>query len=235
MLLKANLHFHSGEDPYENVAYSIYEGIDRAAALGIEALAVTCHRTFVWKPEYAEYAASKKVLLIPGIEVNLDEKRGRYGRHTVILNCDKSAEKLETFADLKEYRKNHPEIFVIAPHPFYYGFFSLKKYLEKYIRLFDAIEQSWYYSKFFNRNKKAEAMAKKHNLPYISTSDTHFFDFLGENYAVISAEEKTIPAIFRAIRERKFENVTRPRFFWRDMVWVWGKYFLRRLRRGLLL
>lgn len=228
MKLKANLHFHTGDDPYETIEYSTPEAIDRAADLGFGAIALTCHRYFAWKKEYADYAASRNVLLIPGIEANIDESRDIWGRHVLVLNCDKDAEQLRTFEDLEAYKKSHPQVFIIAPHPYYYGYWSLKEYLEKYIGLFDAIEQSWFYSRWFNRNRRAEAIAQKYNLPFIATSDTHYFDFLNTSYAIIETKEKTIPAVFEAIRQKSFVNVTSPRSFWKDMLWGYGGYSFKK-------
>lgn len=240
MKLKANLHFHTAEDPDEKtIQYNLYKGIDKAAALGFGALAVTCHRAFVATPDHQRYAAQKGIVLIPGVETNLDEQPNRpprAGGHCLILNGNKDSEEVRTFEDLAFYRKQRPEIFVIAPHPYYYGNYSLKNNCEKYIYLFDAIEQSWFFSKkWFDRNPKAEAIARKYNLPFIATSDTHFFDFFDKSYAVVDVEEKTIPAIFQAIRAKQFVNIISPRNFWRDMVGGYGRYMFKNfLKTGRL-
>ncbi|MCA9357060.1 PHP domain-containing protein [Candidatus Nomurabacteria bacterium] len=211
MKLKANLHFHSSEDPLDVISYDLFEGIDKAASLGFNVLASTPHGAFVVLPEHVEHAKSKNILLLPGIEANIYEDGSKYGSHVVILNCDKSVEQIQTFSDLKKYRTEHPEIFVIAPHPFFIGASSLHERLEKYIELFDAIELSWFYTKWFNWNIRGEQVAIKNNKPYIATSDTHFFDFMDDHFVTIDATEKTTDAIFRALREGSFENTTSPR------------------------
>ena len=61
--------------------------------------------------------------------------------------------------------------------------------------------------------------AARENLPFLATSDTHFLKLLGQCYAVIDAEEKTPASIFKAIRERKFENATAPAKLWREMAY----------------
>jgi len=227
MKIKTNLHFHTKDDPFDPVSYTTKEGIDRAVSLGFGALAITCHQKFAWTPEYFEYAKSKGLLLIPGIEIYIGETRADSRPHVLILNATKGAENVRTFDELDAYKKAHSEAFIIAPHPYFYGNFCLKNLLEKYIHLFDAIEQSWFYSKRFNRNHKGRAVAEKHKLPFVSTSDAHFFDFLDTNYCTIDAESATKEAIFAAIREGQFENTTSTRRFWRDMVWKQGKFFLR--------
>ena len=220
MRLKTNLHFHTGDDPEDAVSYSTKEGIDYAAMLGFDVLALTCHRKAAWTEEYHAYAAARGILLIPGIELNLKEShkdRGR-GRHLIILNCAKEAEHVWTFADLKEYRAQHPECFILAPHPFFYGNFSLKRSLSAHIDLMDAIEHSWFYSSLCNRNKKAMRVARAHHLPFIATSDAHIFRFMNTDYTMIDAEEKTISALFRAIRAHKITRVSRRKKFFTEMV-----------------
>jgi predicted metal-dependent phosphoesterase TrpH len=227
MKIKTNFHFHTADDPADPVAYSTKEGIDKAVLLGFGALAITCHQKFAWTEEYAEYAKQKGLLLISGIEIYIGETRADSKPHVLILNATKGAEKVRTFNELSQYKKEHPEAFIVAPHPYFYGNFCLKKKLEKYIDLFDAIEQSWYYSRRFDRNPRGRAIAKKYKLPFISTSDTHFFDFFDTNYCTVDAENATSEAIFSAIRAGKFENTTSPRDFWGDMVWTQGKFFAR--------
>lgn len=221
MYLKTNLHFHTGDDPRDFVFYTGKEGIDHAAMLGFDVLAITCHEKAVWTSEYAAYAASRGILLIPGIELDiheLDGSTGRNGRHVIILNCIPEAEQVRTFSDLKAYRTLHPECFILAPHPFFYGNFSLKRFLEDYIDLMDAIESSWFYCLGLNRNKKARAVAKAHHLPFIATSDAHTFQNVHSDYAIIDAEEKTILALFAAIRKQKITNITCPKKILRGMI-----------------
>ena len=216
MELKANLHFHTRDDPRDAICYTLQEGVERAKNLGFEVLALTCHQKFVNVPEYYDYAASRNILLIPGVERNIEK------RHVVILNPDKDVEGVSTFRELKDYKKSRPEIFVLAPHPYFYGGFSLKEKLTEHIELFDAVEHSWFYSRAFNRNKKGEAAAEEHSLPFIATSDTHALELLDVSYSVIEAKEKTIPAIFEAIKNKNFTNVTSPRKFLKEMVWEEG-------------
>ncbi len=219
MKLKANLHFHTADDPDHQIQYSLYQAIDKASSLGFSVLALTCHNYFAWTKKYADYAKQKGILLIPGIEIGIQRGEvSKEGLHLLILGCDKKAENIYTFDDVRKYKKQNPDIFIIAPHPYFYGNFSLKDELEKNIDIIDAIEQSWFYSKWFNRNKKAEKIAKKYKKPFISTSDTHFFDFFDKHYATINAKEKTQKAVFEAIKNNKFKNTTQPCKFWRDMI-----------------
>lgn len=229
MEFKVNLHFHTKEDPNDYVEYSLKEGIDHAEELGFNALAVTCHRHYAWNEEIAKYAESKGILLIPGAELSVDEDPLKRGKHVVLLNGDEDSAHIETFEELKEYKKMHPDILIMAAHPYFYGNFSLGNFLEKYIELFDVIEHSWFYSKMFNRNKKAIEMAEKYEKPLVTTSDTHFLkdNHMNRNYAVVEAEEKSVSAILDAIKEGRFKNVTQPSSFWKHMVFDQGGYFLK--------
>lgn len=221
MKLKANLHFHTDDDPCDShIKYNFYEGIDAAAKLGFEVIALTCHQKLVYPDAYQVYAEKNGILLIPGVERNIEK------RHVVILNPTPEIERVSNFPALKEYKKNHPECLILAPHPYFYGFFSLKNKLEENIELFDAVEFSWFYSKWFNRNKKGEVVAKKHNLPWLATSDTHFLETLDKSYAVLEVKEKTVAAVLEAVRNKKFTNISSPRKFFREMVWSIIKIFL---------
>ncbi len=213
MRVKANLHFHSCEDPFDgpHIAYSFVEAIDEAVRLDFKVLAITHHNGYGYTAELAAYAKSKGILLIPGIEETVQ------GRHVIMLNVTLEAEQVTTFEQLARYRAAHPECFIIAPHPYYYGNFSLKGYLDKHHDLFDAVEQSWFYNAIMNRNPEAQAAAKRYGLPFIATSDTHQLRYLDNSYALIEVDELSPAAVFAAIRGEHFENISKPALFWRDM------------------
>ncbi|MDX1608033.1 MAG: hypothetical protein R3251_02395 [Candidatus Spechtbacterales bacterium] len=241
MKLKTNLHFHTAEDPEDLVNYTLKEGIDYAAKHGFDVLAVTCHNYFAWTRDHANYAQEKGILLVPGIELTVSEKKKfkwnghKKGRHVVVVNATKDAESIHTFDELAEYKKDNPDSVIIAAHPYFYGNFSLKKYLLKYIELFDAIEHSWFYSKhFFNRNEYAVPVALENELPMIATSDTHYLKYghMDRNYAILLTDEKTIPAVVRAIKNGDFENISSPssllrHMFWGQFIYQVKKSFLR--------
>jgi len=227
--LKTSLHNHSDHDPFDGASgrklinFSPYNLIDRAAALNYQVLALTHHGKLAWDEQWKNYAQTKNILLIPGLELYLTEqddlprdprtnkpKSWWKTMHTLILNCETSTtiEEVHTFRQLEGYKKKHPEIFVIAPHPFFY-IESLGKKLEKYLTLFDAIEISRFYCQFINYNKKAVAIAKKYNLPFIATTDTHKLEDLETNYCLIEAQ-KNPTSIFAALRAGKFQNISTP-------------------------
>ncbi|MEI6479756.1 MAG: PHP-associated domain-containing protein [bacterium] len=211
MKIKINLHLHTNDDPEDNIDYSFLEALDEAKNLGFECLALTCHNKFINSEEYRLAAEERNILFIPGIEKTIEK------RHVVILNSDKEVENIKTFEELREYKKTHTEIFILAAHPYFPGGYSLCKKLEINKDLFDAIEHSWFYSKHIDLNKKAERFAKDWKIPFIATSDTHKLKFLDTNYTEVEVKEKTIGEVFNAIKNNNFSNTTLPRKLFVEM------------------
>jgi predicted metal-dependent phosphoesterase TrpH len=204
MEIKTNLHFHAKEDPIDKVEYGVKTALKKAAELGFGALALTFHRTFNDGAEFKDEADKNGVLVIPGIEANIENK------DVVILNCDKNAEKIKTFAELREYKKNRPDILIIAPHPYVTSTKSLMGKLKQNIDLFDAIEMTVYSNNIFNFNKKARRTALEYKKPFIATSDTHILSYLNKSYAIINSEEKTVASIIKSVKKNNFKNKNTP-------------------------
>lgn len=212
MLLKASLHIHTSEDKKDGhmIGYNVYQLIDEAEKRGFKVLGYTPHKKFVFRKEFADYAKNKGLLLIPGVERGL----GRFfNQHVIILNCDQTVEKVKTLKQLAKYKNQHPEIFILAPHPTYSRLISLgARNLKKYIGLFDAIEYSFAYSKKMNsHNKKAQAIAARYRKPIISTADAHVLKKLNTDFAVIDAVDFTITDVLQAVKYGRFANVTLPK------------------------
>ena len=238
MILKASLHIHTKEDRKDGhmIAYDVYQLIDEARRCGFRVLGFTPHQKYVFKEEYAEYARKKGIILIPGVERNL----GRVtGKHVIILNCDQSIEKVRNFKQLIEYKKQHPDIFILSPHPTYSRIVSIGvRNLRKYISVFDAVEHSWLYSIRMNRNLKAEKIAREHNKPMIATADVHVLKKLDTDYSLIEADEFTRDGVLRAIKQGNFENVTFPKkyidlIFY--LIWTILKYAYKYFEQKILL
>lgn len=218
MKLKTNLHLHTNDDPEDHIAYSAYEVIDQAAALGFDALALTCHNRSAWCEDYASYAADQNITLIRGIESTISETPEVRGKHVLILGAQPDVEEVRTFTELADYKQKYPDIVVIAPHPYFDPFLSLQGLAEKYIDLFDAIEHSWFYSHWLNRNKKAIALAESYQKPLIATSDTHFLDHLNEHFTYIDAPDRSENSILGAIKEGSVTIQTRPHKLFSEMI-----------------
>ncbi len=199
MRVKANFHLHSKEDDFDVLSYTIYEAIDRAVALGYGVLAWTPHRQVLGRREHVEYAKSKGLILFIGIEAKIG------GREVLLINCSVDAEKVKTFKELREYKKKHKDLLVIAPHPFFPAKTTLREKLEENIDLFDAIELSWFHTKATDFNVPAKIVSERYNKPFIATSDTHFLPCLEKSYAVLDCEMDE-RSILEAVRKGHFEN-----------------------------
>jgi predicted metal-dependent phosphoesterase TrpH len=214
MKVKASLHTHSGADRTEGeaIGYSVFELLDTAKRADIKVLAHTCHQYFVWDEAWRIYAESLGILLIPGVELVINEGGSR--NHIVAINCDDSISAVQSFADLQKYRQEHPDLLLIAAHPnFGLGESLGMERLEKYWYLFDAVENSWFYTRQFNLNTKAQSLAQQKNKPYIATADLHNFNFfcLSTDYAILDLPELTVSAVITAVRQGTFANVTAPK------------------------
>ncbi len=181
--LKAELHAHCNLDPYDYrvCSYSPEELIREAARLGYEVLAVTCHDLDVWSRELSDYAESLGITLIPGMEVHAG---GRF--HTLVYNFRTGCENLDTFEKIRARRG--PDTLVVAPHPYYPSWTSLRSRLEKHIDLFDAIEFSGFFTSLVDFNRRAAQIGLKHGKPLIGNSDAHVLWQLGRTFTWILAE-----------------------------------------------
>lgn len=216
--LKVDFHTHTCDDPKDYIDFSAEELIDRAAERGLDALAITNHNVITFSRELETYAAGRGVLLIPGVELTLSNK------HVVVLNPDsRKAEDLRSLADLASIR--HDGSLIIAPHPFYPGSRCLKSKLEEHLDFFDAVEFSFFYSRFINPNRKAVKIARASGKPLVGSSDCHNIWQVGFTYSLVEAQ-KTIPSLIRAVKEGRVEVATEPLSIWEmgrvGINWVLG-------------
>lgn len=200
--LKVDLHTHTKEDPQDRITYNAYQLIDRAALKGFDALAISNHDFVLYNDELVKYAEEKGILLIPGMELTLSKK------HVLLINPDfPSNPEGRPLSDLEKIKKDSN--LIIAPHPFFPQFKSLKTKFFQYLTYFDAVEFSHCYNRFFNLNRKAVKEAKKKNLPLVGTSDCHFLWEFGTTYSLVDAE-KTITSIIEAVKKGRIRIVTTP-------------------------
>jgi len=195
---------HSLEDPLDVLDYDAFDLIDHASALGYHVLALTLHRRLFFPPELAQYAQSRGILLIPGIEAYLDRKE------VLLFGVNPNdLIGLKTLNDLRALKKSGTELLVIAPHPFYGFPQCVGDQLETFSDVFDALEYCHFYTPWWNPNLKAEKVAQKLGKPMIACSDTHQLKWMKEHYTLLDADP-TITSIFAAIRAGLLKNVTRP-------------------------
>ncbi len=203
MRLKADLHAHSADDFHDRIRYSAEMLIDAAAQLNYDVVALACHNRVVHTRRIAEYGKRRNVLVVPAVEALIE------GKHVVILNPDAEQAGAKTFAELRALGRR--DGFVLAPHPFYPDNHCLGRRLARNIDCFDGIEYCSLYVPWFNPNRKAERLARRHGLPMIGTSDCHAFPYRGGTFSWIEARERTVAGVIEALRSGNVTVETRPK------------------------
>jgi predicted metal-dependent phosphoesterase TrpH len=191
-VLKVDLHIHTGDDPVDPIPYTSLQLIDRAAALGFDALAITLHDLQLETATLAGYAALRGITLIPGIERTIE------GKHVLLLNFSRRAEQVTSFDDLA-LLKQHENGLVVAPHAFFPGATCLRRLLDRHADLFDAVEYNAMFTRSVNFNRTAERWARDHRKPMIGNGDVHRLAQLGSTYSLVDAAP-TPEAICAAIK-----------------------------------
>ena len=179
-MLKAELHIHTADDPVDRIPHTTKEVIDRAAALGYQALAITLHERQLDVSSIESYARDRGIVLIPGIERTIE------GKHVLLINFRRGTEEVNTFADLGRLKARERGL-VIAPHPFFPAPSCLSGELERHADLFDAVEYNAMFTSSLNFNDRAVAWANAHGLPLVGNCDVHRLYQLGTTYSLIDA------------------------------------------------
>jgi predicted metal-dependent phosphoesterase TrpH len=181
-VLKVELHTHTSDDPADWIPHSARELIDRAAALGYDALAITLHDYQADDRSLAAYAADRGIVLIPGVERTIN------GRHVLLLNFPAAAvNAVNSFDDLAALKRQHRGL-VIAPHPFFPMPCCLLGNMGRYPHLFDAVEYNAMYTGWLNFNRLAERWAGRRGKPMVGNGDVHRLEQLGTTYSLVNAE-----------------------------------------------
>ncbi len=201
-MLKVELHSHSADDPVDHIAYSTHQLIDRAAALGYHALAVTLHDRQLDITPFASFASERGITLIPGIE------RTIHGKHVLLLNFRRGAEDVMNFDDVGRLRRREPGL-VVAPHAFFPAPTCLRGLMDRHAELFDAVEYNAMFTSVVNFNQRAERWAREHHKPMVGNGDVHRLRQLGTTFSMVDAEPDA-DAICAAVRAGRVEVVARP-------------------------
>ncbi len=192
-VLKVDLHLHTAEDPVDVIVHDVHSLLERAAALGFGALAITLHDHQLSDSRVLDHARDYGITLVAGVERTIE------GKHVLLLNFPQSAtESIRTFADLAAVKRRTNGL-VIAPHPFFPDTTCLRSRLDRHAALFDAVEWSYFWSRGVNFNARAAAWAARHGKPVVGNSDLHDLRQLGRTYSLVDAERDP-DAICDAIR-----------------------------------
>jgi predicted metal-dependent phosphoesterase TrpH len=219
-VLKVDLHTHTADDPHDRIPYCSEQLIDRAAALGFDALAITLHDKQLDVVPLRSYARERGVVLIPGIE------RTIAGKHVLLLNFGNGVEDVRTFDDLAALKRRHHGL-VIAPHPYFPSSTCLWGLLDDYGDVFDAVEVNGMFTSTLDFNQPAIRWAKARGTPIVGNGDVHRLVQLGTTFSLVDAERDP-DAICGAIAAGRVEVCATPHS-WSTVARVMGGLLLRGL------
>ena len=97
MLLKADFHIHTREDPHDFIRYTAVELLQEAARQGFQVLALTCHNKRIHTEELRRRAEDLGILLIPGVEAAIE------GKHTLLLDMPYSRLRVRNFKHVRRH------------------------------------------------------------------------------------------------------------------------------------
>jgi predicted metal-dependent phosphoesterase TrpH len=200
-LFRVELHSHCHGDPVDtHLGHTLFQHIDRAKEAGLDAIAVTWHRSVVDNAKAAAYARKRGILLIPGMEADMENQH-----HLVILNLKPGdLPAAPTWAQLRSLRARKPDVLVMAPHPFYPHPTCLGRVMDRHVDCIDAVEWcklhvNWLPGRV-NPNLRAARWAHRHGKPLIACSDAHTLRDIGANVSTVEADDLTIPSLLAGIR-----------------------------------
>jgi predicted metal-dependent phosphoesterase TrpH len=197
---RVELHSHCQGDPVDSyLTHTLFQHIDQAKAVGLHAIAVTWHQKICAVPEAIAYARERGVLLIPGMEADVER------RHLVVLNlAEGDLPSQPTWNEIRALRLRKPDVLVMAPHPYYPHPSCLGKIMDEHADCIDAVEWCILHVGFLphriNPNLRAAQWARKYGKTLIATSDAHSLSTIGKNASTVEADELSLPAIVGGIR-----------------------------------
>ncbi len=201
-MLKVELHAHTDMDPADRIPHSTTELIDRAAALGYGAIAVTLHDRYVDPSPWAAYARERGIVLLSGIEKTIEH------RHVLLINFPASCASVRSFDDIRRLKAGTQGL-VVAPHPYYPVPSALGSRLERHADLFDAVELNAMYTPRIDFNRRAVAWATARGTPLVGNTDLHLLEQLGTTYSLVDAPAQA-DAVCEAVRLGRVEVKTQP-------------------------
>jgi predicted metal-dependent phosphoesterase TrpH len=192
-VLSAELHSHSAlsHDGRDSVDLLLAQ----AAAVGLDALAVTDHDDIAASLEAVEKAPEYGLIGIPGMEVSTA------AGHVLALGVRETVPAGLPFGETLDRIREQGGIAVV-PHPFQESRSGvLAKISREELTEADAIEV--YNSRLLTgrSNRQAERFARRHAMSMTAGSDAHISEMVGQAVTKIEAAEETVPSILEAIRD----------------------------------
>ncbi|WP_324757307.1 PHP domain-containing protein [Haloarcula sp. GH36] len=191
-MLSVELHTHSslsydGRDPVELL-------LEQAAAVGLDALAVTDHDEIDASLQAAELAPEYGLIGITGMEVTCA------AGHVLALGITEAIPKGLPFDETLD-RIHEQGGTAVVPHPFQESRSGVLEHISKdELATADAIEV--YNSRLLTgrSNRQAERFARRRGLPMTAGSDAHIAEMVGQAVTNVDADDRTQEAILEAIK-----------------------------------
>ena len=223
-MLSVELHTHSelshdGRDPVDLL-------LEQAAAVGLDALAVTDHDEIDASIEAAELAPDYGLVGIVGMEVTCA------AGHVLAFGIDEIVESGLPFDETLAQIRDQGGIAVV-PHPFQKSRHGVAAHIsEEQLAGADAIEV--YNSRLFTgrSNRQAEKFAIRNGVPMTAGSDAHISEMVGQAVTEVGADDRSAEAILDAVADGR-TSVVGKRTPWRVSIRQFGGGAKRRAIRAI--
>ncbi len=192
-MLSVELHVHSslsydGRDPVELI-------LEQAAAVGLDAIAITDHDEIDASLEAVERAPEYGLIGIPGIEIS--SKAG----HVLGMGVEEAVPPGLSYDETLERIRDQGGL-AIVPHPFQESRHGVMARISRSeLARADAIEV--YNSRLLTgrANRQAERFAESCDLPMTAGSDAHISEMVGQAVTRVGANDRSVGAILEAIAD----------------------------------
>ena len=192
-MLSIDLHTHSeasfdGRDSVELI-------LQQAAAVGLDAVAITDHDEIWASREAVERAPEYDLVAIPGMEVS------SAAGHVLSLGTDREIPPNLSFAETVSRIRDAGGLAVV-PHPYQETRSGVLKNVAKdALEIADAIEV--YNSRLLTgrANRQARQFATERDLPMTAGSDAHVCEMVGQAVTEVAPDEHSVEGILTEIRE----------------------------------
>jgi hypothetical protein len=200
-VLSVELHVHSalshdGRDPVDML-------LEQAAAVGLDALAVTDHDEIDASLEAAERALEYDLVGIPGMEVS------SAAGHVLAVGVEELVPAGLPFDETLD-RIHEQGGLAVVPHPFQTSRHGVAPNVSReQLARADAIEV--YNSRLLTglANRRAERFAVGRGLPMTAGSDAHISEMVGQAITEVGTDDASVEGILEAIREGRTSVVGR--------------------------
>lgn len=191
-MLAVELHAHSaashdGRDPVDLL-------LQQAAAVGLDAIAITDHDTMVGSEEAVRLAGQFDLTVIPAVEVTCA------AGHVIALGVTEPVPSQLSYGETLDRIRSGGGIAVL-PHPFQHSRHGVAPNVTRDdLAAADAIEI--YNSRLLtgHANRKAEAFARSRGMPMTAGSDAHISEMVGQAITFVDAEPSDgVPGLLEAI------------------------------------